>query len=302
MALTDESNGGMVMPVAPMYGNGGNDLFGGNGSWLILFILLLMCGGWGNGFGGGFGMDGLYPWMNQSNQMNNGFRDQMLQSNISGIQNAITSGFADTALGIAGVNQGICQSTGNIMNGMNSGFAGTSAAITNAQNALAQQMYGNQLADLERSFASQTAVTQGMTGIQSQLAQCCCDNRLATESLRATVVQENCQDRYEAASNTRDIIAAQTANTQAIMDKLCALELESVKTQLAQAQRDNIGLQNQLNMATMQASQAQQTATFQQGLNNEVDALYNRLKNCPIPSYGVCNPLSAPYAQGCGCA
>ena len=32
MALTDEGNGGMVMPVAPMYGNGGGGFGGGFGS------------------------------------------------------------------------------------------------------------------------------------------------------------------------------------------------------------------------------------------------------------------------------
>ena len=310
MALTDDNNGNMVMPVAPMYGgnNGGDFLGGGNGSWLILFILLLMCGGgWGNGFGGygmgGFAADGaaLYPWMNQNNQMNAGFRDQMLQSNLNGIQSAVTSGFGDTALGIAGINQNICQSTGSLMNGISQGFAGTTAAINGAQNAIAQQMYGNQISDLERSFASQTAIAQGMTGLQSQLASCCCDNRLATEGLKATILQDGCQSRYEAANNARDIIASQTAGTQAIMDKLCALELDGVKSQLAQAQRENIALQNQVNMATMQASQTAQTAQILAGQAAEIDGVYNRLKNCPVGTYPVCNPLTSPYSQGCGC-
>ena len=43
MALTDETGGGMVMPVSPMYGNGGGfGGFGGDGGWwlIILFILV----------------------------------------------------------------------------------------------------------------------------------------------------------------------------------------------------------------------------------------------------------------------
>ena len=59
MAL-EESNGGngLVMPVAPMYGGGGNGGFGGGfgGDWGWIILLLLI--GWGNngnGFGGGFG-------------------------------------------------------------------------------------------------------------------------------------------------------------------------------------------------------------------------------------------------------
>lgn len=290
MALTDD-NHGMVMPVAPMYGNGGGfgDGFGGSGWWfLILFVLL---GGWGNGFGGFGGnnlaADGavLYPWMNQSNQINGGFRDQMLNTSINGIQNAVTSGFGDVQTALCG------------------GFAGVNASINGAQNAIASQMYANQIADLERSFAAQTASTQGMTALQSQLAQCCCDNRAATADLKYTVASENCQDRTQSLMNTRDIIDSQTRGTQAILDKLCALELDGVKGQLAQAQRENVGLQNQLNMATMQASQTAQTAQILAGQTAEIDGVYNRLKNCPVPSMPVYGntPIFTCGNNGCGC-
>lgn len=252
----------------------------------MLFILLGN-GAWGmGGFGGGFD-GGLYPWMNQSNQINGGFRDQMLSTQLNGIQNSVTGGFGDVQTALCG------------------GFAGVNASINGAQNAISQQMYTNQIADLERSFAAQTAQTAGMTALQAQLAQCCCDNRAATADLKYTVATENCADRTAAMQNTRDIIDAQTRGTQAILDKLCALELDGVKGQLAQAQRENVGLQNQLNIATMQASQAAQTAVFQQGLNDEVDALYNRLKNCPVgttPVYGN-QPIFTCGGNntGCGC-
>lgn len=284
MALTDEG-GNMVMPVSPMYsGNGFGNGFGGDwSSWIILFLIFGMFGGWGNGFGGGgFGGDGLYPWMNNSNQINGGFRDQMLNTSINGIQNAVTSGFGDVQTALCG------------------GFAGVNASINGAQNAVAQQLYTNQIADLERSFAAQTASTQGMNALQSQLAQCCCDNRAATADLKYTLATEECNTRNASAMNTRDIIDSQTRGTQAILDKLCALELDGVKSQLAQAQRENIGLQNQVNMATMQASQTAQTAQILAGQAAEIDGVYNRLKNCPVGTYPVCNPLTSPY-QGCGC-
>ena len=108
--------------------------------------------------------------------------------------------------------------------------------------------------------------------------------------------------------NTRDIIDAQTRGTQAILDKLCALELDGVKNQLAQAQRENVGLQNQVNMAAFRESQANQNALFAQGMNAEVDALYNRLKNCPVntvPVYGnqpVFTCAGPSFGNtGCGC-
>ena len=286
MALTDENSGmGTTMLVQPSgFAGNGNGFMNGDGWWiLILFILL---GGWNNnGFGGGNfggGVGGLYPWMNQSNQVNEGFRDQMLNDNITSIRD-----------GVFGIQNQLCN-----------GFAGTTAAITGAQNALAQQMYTNQIADMERSFAAQTANTAGMTALQAQLAQCCCDNRAATADLKYTVATENCADRTAAMQNTRDIIDAQTRSTQAILDKLCALELDGVKGQLAAAQRENVGLQNQLNMAALRESQTAQNAFIQQGFANEVDQLYNRLSNCPVPStpvYGRTPIFTCGNNTGCGC-
>jgi len=317
MALTDENGGGIpaTMLVGPTgyAGNNGNGSglgdFGG-GWWLILlFIILFGAGGWGNNNGGGFmggNGYGMYPWMNQSNQIHDGFRDQMINDNVTSIRDGVyglstqmCNGFGDVQLGLAGVNQAICQ-TGN----------GITAAVTGAQNALAQQMYGNQIADMERSFAAQTANTQGLTALQSQLANCCCDNRAGIADLRYTVATENCADRTAAMQNTRDIIDAQTRGTQAILDKLCALELDGVKGQLAAAQRENVGLQNQLNMANLAASQTAQTAQILAGQTAEIDGVYNRLKNCPVPSMPVygntpiftcAQPVTPGNGCGCGC-
>ena len=274
MALSDDNS--MVMPVTPMYGNGGG--FGGFGgdwsSWIILFLIFGMFGGWGgNGFGGGFGGGfDLYPWLNNSQNINGGFRDQMLGSQISGIQNSITSGFGD------------------VQNSLCAGFAGVNASIAGAQSGITQQLYTNQIADLERSFAAQTANTQGMNALQAQLAQCCCDNRAATADLKYTVASEACADR-----------AAATANTQTILDKLCQLELDGYK-------RENDNLRQQLNMSQLAASQTAQNAFIQQGFSDEVDALYNRLNSCPVPTtpvYGrtpifTCNGNNN-YGCGCGC-
>lgn len=166
MALTDENGtSNMVMPVAPMYGgNGGDGGFGfgnGNGFWILILFFLLCGNGWGNGFGNGYGNGAMatdaavmYPWMNQSNQINGGFRDQMLNTQITSIGDKITTGFGD------------------VQNSLCAGFAGVNASVTGAQNAISQQMYTNQIADMERSYAAQTAAAQGMNTLQAQLAQC----------------------------------------------------------------------------------------------------------------------------------
>lgn len=295
MALTD--NGGLsAADVAAVMGSNGNNGFGGfggDGAWwlLVLFLFALGGNGWGNannggGYGGGYGgyggFYGLYPWLNNSNQINDGFRDQMINSNIQGIQNSVTSGFGDVQTALCG------------------GFAGVNASITGAQNAIAQQMYGNQIADMERSFASQTAITQGMTGLQSQLAQCCCDNRLATCQTQNIVQNESNATRFADANNTRDIIENANRNNQAVLDKLCQLELDNKQTRINELER-------QLTMADLRASQIAQTAEIQRGQVAEVDALYNRLATCPVP----CQPVygSQPIFTcngnngngGCGC-
>ena len=267
----EENGTGMVMPVAPAYAGNNNGGFGFGGDWAWIILLLVLCGGWGNGFGGGiggFGADGLYPWLNNSQNINGGFRDQMLGTQISSIGDKITSGFGDVATQLCG------------------GFAGVTAAVTGAQNAVSQQMYANQLADLERSFAAQTASTQGMSAIQSQLAQCCCDNRAATADLKYTIASEACNDR-----------AAVSQGIQTILDKLCQLELDGYK-------READSLRSQLSEAKMAASQASQNAFISQGFANEVDALYNRLSNCPVPStpvFGRTPIFSCNSNVGCGC-
>lgn len=272
MALTDDGIG-MTMPVAPAYSanQGGFGGFGGDGWWLIL-LLLCFGGGWGmGGFGGGFGAYGgeLYPWLNNSQHISDGFRDQMLNTSVSSIGDKITSGFGDVATQLCG------------------GFAGVNASINGAQNAIAQQMYGNQIADLERSFAAQTASTQGMNAIQSQLAQCCCDNRAATADLKYTIATEACADR-----------AAVSQGIQTVLDKLCQLELDGYK-------READNLRQQLNMAQLSASQTAQNAFISQGFANEVDALYNRLNSCPVPTtpvYGRTPIFTCGGNTGCGCA
>ena len=289
MALTDDNGTGMVMPVAPMYGGayGGNGSFGFGGDWGWIILLLLIAGngfGFGGWGGGNFAADGamLYPWMNQAEVTNSGFRDQMLNGNINSIRDGIGDISTQLCNGFAGVNAGVAN-----------GFAQAEIAAN-----------GRQMANMNQAFAAQAAMTQGFNGLQSQFADCCCENRLGLADLKYTVATENCADRTQSMQNTRDIIDAQTRGTQAILDKLCALELDGVKGQLAQAQRENVGLQNQLNMAALRESQTAQNAFISQGFANEVDALYNRLNTCPVPStpvYGRTPIFTCNQNSGCGC-
>ena len=296
--MNTENNNGFFMPVAPAYGGyggGGSGFFGGDWAWIIL-LLLIGGNGWGfgggfgggmmpwlmGGMGGGFGIDYLYPWLNNSEHISDGFRDQQLNSQIGDLRSDVNRGFGDVQLGQAAIQQSICQTGNSITGAVRDGFYSAEIAAN-----------GRQMADMQQNFA-----------LQSQLADCCCKNQTGLADLKYTVATENCADRTAAMQNTRDILEASTRNTQAILDKLCALELDGVKSQLAQAQRENVGLQNQLNMAAFRESQANQNALFVQGMNNEVDALYNRLNNCPVPTtpvYGRTPIFTCPQNNGCGC-
>jgi hypothetical protein len=294
MSLGENGNGFVTtMPVMPSYGGGGfgNGGFGGDWGWIIL-LLLCAGGGWG-GFGGGFGgFAGGYefPWLMNGQQeinsnTNNGFRDALINDNITSVRD-----------GVSALSTQLCGCCGDIQNSLCNGFNGVTNAVNGAQNALAQQMYTNQIADLERSYNAQTATTQGMNNIGMSLQNCCCENRANIADLKYTVATENCQDRQALSDGIRDVIANNTAQTQVILDKLCALELDGYK-------RENDQLRSQLNMATLRESQTAQNAFIQQGFSDEVDQLYNRLSNCPVPSTPVYGrtPIFTCNQNNCGC-
>ena len=275
-----ESNNGMFMPVAPAYsggfgGNGG--FFGGDGIWAIIILAILFNGGFGGfgGFGGmgGFAADGamLYPWMNQAEITTSGFQNAATNQAISSLQNSVTTGFGD------------------VQNSLCSGFASVNASVNGAQNALAQQLYTNQISDLERSFAAQTANTQAINGVNMALQNCCCQQAANTADLKYTVATEACADRAAVTDGVRDILANQTAGIQRILDQLCQDKIDAKNDEIAQ-------LRQEILYARGQASQIAQNQQV-------IDGIYNRLDTCPVgttPVYGRTPIFSCN--NGCGCS
>lgn len=265
--------------LAAVVGNNGNNGFGDmNSGWWLILLFLIFGNGWGNGFGGGYGNGGagsLYPWMNQTETINDGFRDQMLQSGITSIRD-----------GIGNLSTQLCNCCGDMQMAVANGFSNAEIAAN-----------GRQMANMQTAFAGQTAMAQGFNALQSQLADCCCENRLASCQTQNIIQSEASTTRFADLNNTRDIIQSQTNGTQAILDKLCQLELD--------AKNDKItDLERQLTMANLSASQTAQNAFIQKGFSDEVDALYNRLSNCPVPTtpvYGRTPIFTCNSNSGCGC-
>lgn len=265
MALTDGDNGnGFYMPVAPAYGGGygnGGFGFGGDLSWIIL---LLLCG-WGGGFGGfgggmgGFAADGaaLYPWMNQAEITQGGFRDQMINNNITSIRD-----------GISDISTQLC-----------SGFAGVNSSIANgfAQSEISAN--ARQMADMNRSFA-----------LQSQFADCCCENRLGIANLGSDIAREACATRTSDTQNTQAVLNAINGGIQSIKDQIFADRLDDER-------RENANLRQELLFARGQASQVTQNADI-------INGVYNRLNECPVgtvPVYGEQPIFTCGGNSGCGC-
>lgn len=323
MALTDENGGiGATMLVGPtgyggypMMGGYGNGMgFGGDWAWILLLLLIggngWGMGGFGGGFGGGLGID--FPWLlNGQNQINantnDGFRDAQLHDSVTSVRDGV-SNLATQLCGCCGdVQMSLANGFAGVQQSLCNGFAGTTSAVTGAQNAISQQMYSNEIANLNRSFAEQTANTQGFNGVNAGVAD-----------LRYTVATEACADRAAVGDALQNVTMQNMGNTNAIVNAITA-GIQSIKDDLCQdrldaERRENANLRSELMYARGQASQTEQTAAilannnaqtalFQQGLNNEVDALYNRLNNCPVPTTPVYGrtPIFTCNNNGCGC-
>lgn len=272
------NNGVSLSDIAAVTGNNRNDGMWGDGAWWIIILLIF---GWGgNGFGYG---------------RNNG----------SGMTGYVSDNYAlitDNATlerKIDGVYSGICDSTFSLNGAITGGFA-------SAQSTMTQGFAGLNTALVTQGYESRIA-TQG---VGNTVQNCCCDLRqqigdvkytigstsadisrgvergfadtnynLATQSnmLDRTISDKFCQTNFNNATNTRDIIDTQRADTQAILQKLDAMETNRLREKL-EAERDaKYALQGQLDRAQLRTD------------------IVNDVRPCPKPAYITCNPF------GCNC-
>ena len=256
MSLTSE---GMSAADIAAVTRGSNDGFGWGGDgawWLIILFLFMFNGNWGNGYGN----DGV------GSEVQRGFDQSAVMSGLSGINSSLTSGFVDTAAALC------------------NGFAGVNGAIANgfAQAEIAAN--SRQMADMNQNFA-----------LQSQLAQCCCNNQLASADLKYTIATENCADRTALADGVRDILESQNAGIQRILDQMCNDKIDAKNERIADLER-------QLTMANLAASQGAQTAAIIANNEAQTNALEQYLAPVPRPAYIVQNPNGCNCNTTCGCA
>jgi len=274
------NNGSGFYPYPMMYGNGGG--FGGNGflggdGWIVL-LLLLAFGGWGgnNGNGSFFGNNGFdngYAWLSNGQKeimqnTNNGFDTLHLSNQLEGNRDAINS-----------LSNALCSSTASINSNISNGFFTAETAACNRQ-----------IASMNQDFTNQLNLQNNLNQLNSRFSDCCCENRLANCQTQNIIQNEGNATRFADANNTRDIITNATQNTQAILDKLCQLELDGKQDRINELER-------QVLIKDLAASQAQQTTDI-------VNNTYARLRDCPIdstPIYGRIPIFTCNGNNGCGC-
>lgn len=270
----------------PMYGNGFGNGFGGDSGWLwFIIILAMMNGGWGfgGGFGGGVGMDVMYPWLSNGQKeimqnTNDGFNTLQLANQLTGINSGVQNLSTQLCNCCADVNSNLCNGFAGVNATVNAGFAN---AETSAN--------ARQMANMQQAFNNQLSTIQGFNNVNSALCDASAENRLGQANLTSTILAENCADRAALQEGIRDVITASQNNTQRIIDEIFRDRLDEKDSKISDLQR--------------QLQTAEQNAFIASNLNNEIDLMYNRLVNCPIPSTPVYGrtPIFTCNNNGCGC-
>ena len=261
------STGGYSLAdIAAATGSKDNDngMFGDSGWWIILLFLFA---GWGNGgfgFGGGNGQGTLRE------EISYGFDMNGLENGIRGIQQGLCDGFY-------AMNTGMLNGFNGIQSTLCQGFSGVNDSITQST-----------IADMQSDFGLQTAIgnstttlTNQLTGLSTQLADCCCSTKTAIErgfsDLNYNLATQSCDTRRAISDSTRDIIDSNNAGVRSILDFL-------TQDKIASLTAENQSLK-------FAASQAAQNAY-----------LVNALRDpCPIPAYVVPNPNCCYDSRLMGC-
>ena len=243
--------------VALLTENNRNDgIFGGDGVWWLIVLFLFAFCGWGNNGWGNNGNGGGYVAT-------------------AATQADIQRGFDNSAVisKLDGINNGLCDGFYAVNNGMLTGFNGINTNIMQTGFGIQQAIKADTVANMQNTNV-----------LQSQLAQCCCDNREGQAQIRYDMATNACAIQNSMNNNTRDILDNQNSNTRAILDYLC--------------QKETADLRAENQALKLAASQSAQNAYIAANQEAQTAELIRRINPMPVPSYAV--PAPYPYS-GCGC-
>lgn len=220
--MFNTGNCASVPLVANIDGNGNNNGWGAEGSWLWFIIVIFAIFGWG-GFGNGFGGNGMNGGV--GSEIQRGFDNQAVVSKLDGISNGLCDGFYAVQNGMNGINTNILQTGFGIQQAIN---------------------------------ADTVANMQNTNALQSQLANCCCETREAIQGVNYNMATNTCALQNTMNSNARDIIDSQNAGTRAILDYLCNEKISSLQAENSDLRRAASQDRQSALLTTQMAAQTQQ--------------------------------------------
>lgn len=227
----------------------------GEGGWFMWIIFLFFLMGWGgNGWNGRNGNQS--EWL--ASQLNNDYgRDVLLQA-VNGNGNAVSQ-LATT---------------------LNCDINAVQASLNNISNAVG--MNGQQIIN---------SIQMGNNQLASQLAQCCCDNKLlATQQgyeNRIATQEQTCMLGGKIDSSANTISAQIAAQTNFLSDKFCDLEKREMQSKIDALREERSTLLSNIN-------NAQQTAAIQQYVASVISPIaadVNAIKAAQPPT------VAMPYPQ-----
>lgn len=246
--MFNNSNGYSLSDIAAATGNNGNNNGLFNGDGAWIFFLFILM------LAGGWN--------------NNGFGNNGGNGAVQPIIADFQRGFDQSAV-VSGIN--------GLTAAVNTGFSNAEVSRCNSQANILQTLNNNQ-----------ANLSTQLNTIAMNQQNCCCENRAGLADLKYTVATQACADRSAVSDALRDVIASNTANTQAILDKMCQQEIDALKAQ-------NQQLQMQSYLANLAASQNAQTGQLLTDNAAQTAALLQALNPAPVPAYIVSNP------NGCNC-
>ena len=242
-------------------GSRNNDGWGGDNCWWLILLFLF---GWGNG-----------GWGGNQNGGGGATRDALTYSfDFNGLENGVRGIQQGLCDGFYAMNTGMLNGFSGIQNTLCQGFSGVNAGMAANTAAIQQSINADTVANMQNTYG----ITNSINGVQTALAQCCCDTKQLIASnfadLNYNLATQGCETRRAIADSTRDIIDNNNAGVRSILDFL-------TQDKIATLTAENQSLK-------FAASQAAQNAY----LVNELGC------KCPVPAYVVPNPNQ--YNTCCG--
>lgn len=249
----------------------------GEGGWFMWVIFLFFLMGWGGNGWGGFGNNGRGGYV--ANEINNDYGRSLLMDAIGGNRNAIS----------------------NLATQLNC----TEGQIQGAINALSTQMsnVGNQVGMSGQQVIN--ALQQGNMQLASQLAQCCCDNKMAIAQ-QTTALQNNInailneQEKgfanvaYETQRQTCDIQGAIKNSTQQILDGQRAAEMRELQNKIDNLREENSTFKQSAMTNQIVGQAVAPINAFLANLQKDVDGI-----KCKLPETVTLNYSQATAVPNC---